>query len=35
MAVVYKKRVMHALTVIHRKADANLFLCMGHGETEA
>jgi len=32
--VVYKKRVMHALPVIHRKTEVNLFLCMGHGETE-
>jgi len=32
--VVYRKLVMHALTVIHRKTEVNLFLCMGHGETK-
>ena len=32
--VVYKKCVMHALTVIHSRTEVNLFLCMGHGETE-
>lgn len=32
--VVYKKRVMHALTFMHRKTEVHLFLCMGHDEME-